>query len=103
MVFSLSLPSTSLRSNCIGPQGAKALADALKINRTLASLRYMLHTAPWRGTRKPSSQVPPMEWMVAMRHQLPPSGYQRITYPKQVSMFQLLPGHCACAYGLSRG
>ncbi|XP_061256980.1 NLR family CARD domain-containing protein 3 isoform X1 [Bos javanicus] len=27
-----------LRSNSIGPQGAKALADALKINRTLASL-----------------------------------------------------------------
>lgn len=33
--------SASLRSNSIGPQGAKALADALKINRTLASLRYV--------------------------------------------------------------
>lgn len=44
--FFLSLLSTSLRSNSIGPQGAKALADALKINRTLASLRYIVYAAP---------------------------------------------------------
>lgn len=41
-----SLPSASLRCNSIGPQGAKALADALKINRTLASLRYVSPASP---------------------------------------------------------
>ncbi|XP_076793384.1 NLR family CARD domain-containing protein 3 isoform X2 [Arvicanthis niloticus] len=38
LLVNRSLVTLDLRSNCIGPQGAKALADALKINRTLASL-----------------------------------------------------------------
>lgn len=67
MVLPLS-SSASLRSNSIGPQGAKALADALKINRTLASLWYVSPapclSAPRRWPREPSHQVPPMEWEV---------------------------------------
>lgn len=33
------LPRPSLRSNSIGPSGAKALADALKKNQVLLSLK----------------------------------------------------------------
>lgn len=37
-LFTSPLPRPSLRSNSIGPSGAKALADALKKNQVLLSL-----------------------------------------------------------------
>lgn len=83
--------SCSLHSNSIGPQGAKALADALKINRTLAFLRYVSLAScfadPRRRPRKPSHQ------MLAVEGEGTQSGGQEIQVPAQWRPGVVYPKH----------
>ncbi|CAK7303360.1 NLR family CARD domain-containing protein 3 [Vulpes lagopus] len=51
LLVNRSLTALDLRSNSIGPQGAKALADALKINRTLAFLSLQSNEIRDNGAR----------------------------------------------------